>query len=113
MEKNMNPDISLTQAAQQQMAKQIKQEGHTGMRISLKAAGCSGLEYILEYADQAQEDDHLLACQGFTLYVDAESYAQALAGLQIDFQKDMLSSAFVYQNPNKKGECGCGISFTI
>jgi len=109
----MSIDISLTQVAQQQMAKQIKQSGHTSMRLSLRAAGCSGLEYILEYVDEAQVNDLHLPCDDFTLLVDANSYKQALKGLKIDFQQDMLSSAFVYQNPNKKGECGCGISFTV
>jgi len=109
----MNVDIQLTPAAEKQMAKQITKEGCTSMRLSLRPAGCSGLEYILEYVNEAQSNDYQLSCDGFKLFIDAPSYAQALAGLHIDFQQDMLSSAFVYENPNKKGECGCGISFTV
>ena len=68
---------------------------------------------MLEEVDAGQDGDLCYEQDGVRLLVDAESYAKALTGLHIDFQQDMLSSAFVYQNPNKKGECGCGISFTV
>lgn len=109
----MTPNIHLSTAAQTQMAKQVQAEGCAAMRLSLRAAGCSGLEYILEYTNEPQGEDLSLSFESFTLFVDEDSYVQALNGLQIDFQQDLLSSAFVYQNPNKKGECGCGISFTV
>ncbi|MDQ6962264.1 MAG: iron-sulfur cluster assembly accessory protein [Mariprofundaceae bacterium] len=109
----MTPNIHLTTAAENQMSKQVQQEGCTAMRLSLRAAGCSGLEYILEYTNEAQAKDLSLSFEAFTLFIDSNSYEQALNGLQVDFQQDLLSSAFVYQNPNKKGECGCGISFTV
>ncbi|MDX8392214.1 MAG: iron-sulfur cluster assembly accessory protein [Mariprofundaceae bacterium] len=106
-------DIQLTDAAKKRMCDQVTQQGVAGIRLSLRAAGCSGLEYVVDFYDAPQAGDHVLAFDGFSLFVDAESYAQALSGLEIDFQQDALSAAFVFNNPHKKGECGCGESFTI
>jgi len=106
-------NITLSDAAQQQMQQLLNDLGKSALRLSVREAGCSGLEYVLEDVDEAHADDLSLNFETFSLFVDADSYHKALNGLHIDFQTDALSSAFVYQNPNKKGECGCGVSFTI
>jgi len=106
-------DIQLTDAAQNRMRVQTAQQNTAGIRLSVRAAGCSGLEYVVDFCDAPQTGDHVLEFESFSLFVDADSYAQALGGLVIDFQQDALSSAFVFNNPNKKGECGCGVSFTV
>ncbi|MBL1353285.1 MAG: iron-sulfur cluster assembly accessory protein [Zetaproteobacteria bacterium] len=108
-----NIDITLTDAAEQQMQSVLKGLGKTALRLSVREAGCSGLEYVLEDVNKACDGDLKLNLDGFSLFLDQDSYQKALVGLNIDFQKDALSSAFVYDNPNKKGECGCGVSFTI
>jgi len=79
----------------------------------VREAGCSGYEYVMDYADTPQDGDLVRHYEGFDLYVDADSYAKALNGLTVDYQQDLLSSGFVYINPNKKGECGCGASFSV
>jgi len=109
----MDVDISFTGAACTQLQKALLEAGKAAVRLSVREAGCSGLEYVMDYADSPSEGDLVREFDGFHLFVDADSYAKALMGLQVDYQKDMLSAAFVYQNPNKKGECGCGVSFTI
>ncbi len=86
---------------------------HAGLRLAVRPAGCSGLEYVLDYADTPQAGDLEMVFEGFVLYVDGESYDRALYGLTVDFHRDPLSSGFVYINPNKKGECGCGASFSV
>ena len=106
-------DIELTAAAQARIGEIVAEAAKKGLRLSLKEAGCSGLEYVMESVDAPSDGDLQKDFEGFTLYVDADAYARALSGLKIDFQKDLLSSAFVYQNPNQKGTCGCGISFTV
>jgi iron-sulfur cluster assembly protein len=108
-----NTDIRLTDAAIRRMREQTVAKGVTGIRLAVRAAGCSGLEYVLDFCDGPEPGDHILAFDGFSLFVDAESYNLALSGLCIDFQQDVLSSGFVFQNPNKKGECGCGVSFSV
>lgn len=109
----VRPDIELTEAACERVRSVLLNENKRALRISLSEAGCSGLEYVLDYADSPLENDLVAEFEGFQLFVDSASYEQALTGLKIDFQQDMLSSAFVFHNPNKKGECGCGISFTV
>ncbi|MDQ6973461.1 MAG: iron-sulfur cluster assembly accessory protein [Mariprofundaceae bacterium] len=106
-------DITLTDAAKMQMKTVLNTMGKHALRLSVREAGCSGLEYVLEDVEHALEGDLRYDLDDFTLFVDAASYDKALTGLHIDFQKDMLSSSFIYTNPNKKGECGCGVSFTI
>jgi len=108
-----NVDISLSDAACEQLKISLAAAGKKAVHLSVREAGCSGLEYVMDYADEPLESDLERKFDGFSLYVDKDSYAKALAGLQVDYQKDVLSSAFVYHNPNKKGECGCGVSFTI
>ena len=106
-------DISLTDKAKQKMQESLTKAGKKGVHLSVREAGCSGLEYVMDYADEPLKSDLVYKLDGFVLYVDEASYKKALVGLEIDYEEDVLSSAFVYHNPNKKGECGCGVSFTI
>ena len=113
----MMPDIELTDAALAQMLRVMKQEGGDdaggGIRLSVRRAGCSGYEYVMVYAHAPEKGDLVRHFDGFDLYVDDTSYDAALKGGWVDYQQDLLSSAFVFSNPNKKGECGCGLSFTV
>jgi len=106
-------NIELTPAAQTRVAQILSDEGKKGLSLAVRPAGCSGLEYVMATADAPAENDLVKAFDSFELYIDRESYASALTGLQLDFQQDALSSAFVYNNPNLKGSCGCGKSFSV
>ncbi|GAV19977.1 iron-sulfur cluster assembly protein [Mariprofundus micogutta] len=106
-------DIELTPAAVNRVKAILVAEDKLALRLAVKTAGCSGLEYVMETVEEGSADDLVKSFDGFELYVDADSYNTALRGLQLDFQQDALSSAFVYNNPNEKGTCGCGISFSV
>jgi len=106
-------NIELTAAAIARVQKILAAEHKNGLRLAVRPAGCSGLEYVMETTDAPQSGDLQKSFEGFDLYVDSESYETALTGLRLDFQKDTLSSAFVYNNPNQKGACGCGESFSV
>lgn len=106
-------NISLSDAAVAQLKKALADAGKKAVRLSVREAGCSGLEYVMDYADEPLAGDLVRSFGDVLLYVDSDSYHKALVGLQVDYEKDVLSSAFVYHNPNKKGECGCGVSFTV
>ena len=108
-----NIDIELTPAATARVKKMLTDAGKSGLYLAVRPAGCSGLEYVMELADAARDSDLVKSCEGFDLYIDAQSYETALKGLRLDFQQDLLSSSFVYQNPNQKGGCGCGESFSV
>jgi len=109
----MDVDIQLTDAARARMHALLQDGAHRGMRLCVRQAGCSGYEYVLDYTDMPAADDLRVPLEHGVLYIDRESYETALKGLRIDFQQDVLSSSFVYDNPNKTGECGCGVSFSI
>jgi len=106
-------NIELTEAAIARVKHILAVEQKSGLRLAVRAAGCSGLEYVMETVNEGQDGDLLKSFDGFDLYVDAASYQTALTGLHLDFQQDALSSAFVYNNPNQKGACGCGESFSV
>ncbi|WP_231288296.1 HesB/IscA family protein [Mariprofundus ferrooxydans] len=106
-------DVELTDAAKKRVRELVSQAGCKGLRLAVRPAGCSGLEYLMDLAEGPSEGDLVRVCDGFELYVDAPSYATALTGLRLDFQQDLLSSGFVYNNPNQKGACGCGQSFSV
>ena len=81
--------------------------------VLLHALG--GLEreaYVLEFVDELNEDDSTFDIDGVNLIVDAKSL-DFIDGTQLDFQKEGLNEGFKFNNPNVKGECGCGESFTV
>ncbi len=106
-------NIELTAAAIARVREIVTSEQKKGLRLAVKPAGCSGLEYVMETVDAPNSGDLEKQFDGFSLFVDADSYRNALTGLELDFQQDLLSSAFIYNNPNQKGTCGCGVSFSV
>ena len=82
-----------------------------GIRVGVRTAGCSGLAYVLEFVDQVDPHDQAFEDHGVKVFVDPKSLVY-LDGLEMDFVKNGLNEGFEFRNPNKKGECGCGESFT-
>jgi iron-sulfur cluster assembly protein len=78
----------------------------------VKPTGCSGYAYVVNYADEVQSNDLVFEDQGVKVIVDKESFGY-IDGTQVDFVKQGLNEAFRFRNPNVKGECGCGESFTV
>jgi len=113
LRKELIVNIELTPSAIERVRTLVSDSGKRGLYLAVRPAGCSGLEYVMDLADAPHDGDLVQAFDGFELYVDAESYKTALNGLRLDFQRDALSSAFVYNNPNAKGACGCGESFSV
>ncbi|MBF2753817.1 MAG: iron-sulfur cluster assembly accessory protein [Gammaproteobacteria bacterium AqS3] len=105
--------IGLTPAAADHIQEKIRQRGQgIGVRIGVKPSGCSGLAYLLEFVDAAQQDDILVEDQGVSLYLDPRSL-DFIRDTQLDFVVEGLNSGLVFNNPNIKAECGCGKSFTV
>lgn len=107
------PEIDLTPAAIEHLRTSLSGKKVAGIRLSVREAGCSGLEYVMAYVTESEPDDYVKQYDGFCICIDAEAYEKALCGLRLDYQQDALSSGFVFSNPNKTGECGCGQSFTV
>lgn len=49
---------------------------------------------------------------GVRVIIDSKAQL-TLLGTEMDFVEDKLQSEFVFNNPNVKGLCGCGESFSV
>ena len=105
--------ISLTQSAATRVRSFLEKRGRgVGLRIGVRKSGCSGYAYTIDYADAIDADDVVFDRDGVKVIIDAESLG-LIDGTEVDFVKDGLIEAFKFRNPNVKGECGCGESFTV
>ena len=105
--------ITLTLKAATKFKEQLEERVMgLGIRLAVRGSGCSGYSYIVNFADSMNRDDLEFENLGVRIFVDPESY-DLVKGTQIDFQKNGFTEALRFINPNVKGECGCGESFTI
>lgn len=105
--------INLTQSAAEHVANFIASRGKgEGIRLGVKTSGCSGLAYVLEFVDETNPHDTVFENHGVKVFVDPKSLVY-LDGLEMDYVKNGLNEGFEFSNPNQKGECGCGESFTV
>ncbi|HEX8756383.1 MAG TPA: iron-sulfur cluster assembly protein IscA [Steroidobacteraceae bacterium] len=105
--------ISLTESAATRIKTFLAARGHgIGLRLAVRKTGCSGFAYVVNYADEAQPGDVVFEDRGVKVCVDSESLA-LIDGTTVDFVKQGLNEAFRFRNPNVKGECGCGESFSV
>ena len=105
--------ITLTTAAGSHIERFLQKRGKgLGVRLGVKTTGCSGLAYVIEYADEVSVDDTVFEDKGIKVIVDAKSLVY-LDGTELDFVKEGLNEGFKFTNPNEKNRCGCGESFSI
>jgi len=105
--------ISLTPAAADRVKTFIASRGKgLGLRLGVRKTGCSGFAYVVNYADDSRPADLVFEDQGVKVFVDPESLP-LIQGTTVDFVKQGLNEAFRFHNPNIKGECGCGESFSV
>ena len=105
--------ISLTNSAATRVKSFLEKRGRgVGLRIGVRKSGCSGYAYTIDYADAIEADDVVFDRDGVKVIIDPKSLS-LIDGTEVDFVKDGLNEAFKFRNPNVKGECGCGESFTV
>ena len=105
--------VSLTERAAQRVQSYLKRRGRgLGLRVGVKKTGCSGYAYVIDYADEIADDDHIFEAHGVKVAVDPKSLS-FIDGTEVDFVKEGINEAFKFRNPNVTGECGCGESFNI
>ena len=83
-----------------------------GLRLAVRTTGCSGLAYVLEFADEVAANDEVFENNEVTVVIDKKSLVY-LEGTELDYTREGLNEGFKFNNPNVKDECGCGESFTI
>ena len=105
--------ISLTASAQKRVQSFLDKRGHgVGLRLGVRRSGCNGWAYTVDYAESVEPTDVVFDDGGVKVVVAADNL-ELVDGTQIDFVKDGLNEAFKFRNPNVKGECGCGESFSV
>ncbi len=105
--------ITLTEVAAERVNSFLENRGKgVGLRLGIKTHGCSGMAYVMEFADEIDEHDSVFESHGVKLIVDPKSLVY-LDGTEMDFTKEGLNEGFKFSNPNESGSCGCGESFTV
>lgn len=106
--------VILTPAAETRVASLMAKapEGAIGVKLSTPRRGCSGLAYSVDYVTEAAAFDEKIETPGGTFFIDGASVLY-LVGSTMDWQEDDFTAGFVFNNPNAKGACGCGESFTV
>ena len=106
--------ITLTPAAEQRIADLMARApaDAIGVKLSTPRRGCSGLAYSVDYVSEEVGFDEKIATPGGIFYVDGGSILY-LIGSVMDWVEDDFAAGFTFANPNAKGACGCGESFTV
>ncbi|HEX3771925.1 MAG TPA: iron-sulfur cluster insertion protein ErpA [Polyangiaceae bacterium] len=85
--------------------------GGQGLRLRVIGGGCAGFTYDLYFEDKIGDMDEQFESNGVKLYIDPMSY-QYLENTEIDYVEGLHGAGFKFNNPNSKGSCGCGSSFS-
>ena len=105
--------ITVTEAAAKHVLSYLDNRGKgIGIRLAVRTSGCSGMAYEMEFVDELKEDDQVFEDHGVKVVIDAKSLVY-LDGTEVDFAREGLNEGFKFNNPNAKGECGCGESFNV
>ena len=89
-----------------------RNNNNLSLRVSVKGGGCSGFQYEFAFDDKQEEGDFVIEKDSIKVFVDSMS-AQYLMGATLDYKEEKFNSQFVITNPEVKGTCGCGSSFSI
>ena len=101
--------VTLTPAAEAQIARLMARGGTQGLRIGLKKGGCAGMEYTMEYVAAVSPTDEVVEQNGARVMI-APMAQMFLFGTEIDYENGLIDSGFRFKNPNVTEACGCGES---
>src|SRR5579862_5685135 len=108
-------DVVLTPAAAQKVSELLEKEGLSGqkdLRVFVQGGGCAGMSYGMVFDEMDEEgDDLVVEANGVRIILDSMS-AGVLSGTEIDYVDGLMGQGFTFSNPNAKGSCACGHSFS-
>jgi iron-sulfur cluster assembly protein len=105
--------ITLTETAAERVKGFLANRGKgAGLRLGVRTSGCSGMAYVIEFADKVEPEDKVFESHGVKVIIDPKSLA-FLDGTEVDFAREGLNEGFKFNNPNVKNSCGCGESFNV
>ncbi len=107
--------IEITEAAGKEIQRLIDEKDvpeKGGLRLFVKGGGCSGMSYGMDIVQAPDKKDKVFEVHGVRIFVDAKSYL-FLNGITMNYSESLMGRGFVFDNPNAKGTCGCGTSFTV
>ncbi len=106
--------VTLTSGAEARVAELMAKapQGAIGVKLSTPRRGCSGLAYSVDYVTEADKFDERIETPGGLFFIDGGSVLY-LVGSTMDWVEDDFTAGFTFENPNAKGACGCGESFTV
>lgn len=111
-----DPGLSLTPSALKHLQHLLEHKTYVGIRVAVKKAGCSGYEYVLEYAEPEGSTpfDFIFVYDQIEVMIDKETYLKFFTGgTLMDYRKEGLNEGIKFDNPNVGHQCGCGESFTL
>jgi iron-sulfur cluster assembly protein len=88
-----------------------KDPAEYGLRVGVIGGGCSGFQYMLDF-DKKRENDQVFETHGVKVIVDPKSL-MFMRGSVVEYEETLMGAGFKIQNPNVKGSCGCGSSFSV
>ena len=107
--------IQITDSAAKVIRKQLEknQQPEGGLRIAVKAGGCSGFSYVFAFDESAKDNDEVFeGSNGAKVFIDQRSL-KLLDGTVLDFDEhNLMATSFTLRNPHAKSTCGCGESFS-
>jgi iron-sulfur cluster assembly protein len=107
--------VQITENASKQILKMLDKNAIQGggLRVGLKAGGCSGYEYTFAWEAEPRSDDQVFdGPAGARVFVDPRSF-RLIDGTVLDYDINLVSKGFTFNNPNAKSTCGCGVSFSV
>jgi iron-sulfur cluster assembly accessory protein len=108
--------IQITTNAAKQIRKMLvtRNRGERGLRVGVRAGGCSGFEYTFGWEATPRPDDAVFQAsdEDVCVLIDPKSL-RLLDGSVIDYDTSLLSRGFVISNPHARNTCGCGTSFSV
>ena len=104
--------ISITDRAAEKAREVLAQRGaeNGALRVFVVGGGCSGYQYGMAIAQEAEDGDLVLEENGVRVLVDQDS-ARLLSGAEVDYVDDLMKAGFTIFNPNAVKSCACGSSF--